>query len=289
MLTYLKLNEYRYFRDLSIVWLTRSSNLPLQQVLQKKLSEYAELNKFFTNDLLTTFLGLREELATDESWLFATDDGHLYQPGKFSQNIQRMLVKVGLPSKPNHPNKLSQAQVEALLSLRFSVERPGYQQILAGALLGLQAMRPEEVAALHKKDIDLDEQTILLRETKSQKAQVAPIHPDLVKPLTTYLTHLKSNEALFIHASGTQWNRKDVHQAVGNIANQCGLEHINPRRLRSTVGHEMMRGGIPLNEVSLILRHSDEATTARHYLHLEEIDDARGVLNRYYPVANELD
>jgi integrase len=288
MLTYLKSNEYRYFRDVSIVWLTRNSNLPLQQVLQKKLSEFDELNKFFTNDLLTTYLSLREELFTDEPWLFATDDGHLYQPGKFSQNIQRMLVKVGLPAKPNHPNKMNQAQVEALLSLRFSIERPGYQQTLAGALLGLQAMRPEEVAALRIKDIDLDEQTILLRETKSQKSQIAPIHPDLVKPLTTYLAHLKSNEVLFIHASGTQWNRKDVHQAVGNIADQCGLEHINPRRLRSTVGHEMMRGGIPLNEVSLILRHSDEATTARHYLHLEEIDDARGVLNRYYPVANEL-
>jgi integrase len=288
MLTYLKSNEYRYFRDMSIVWLTRSSNLPLQQVLQKKLSEYDALNKFFTNDLLTTFMGLREELATDEPWLFATDDGHLYQPGKFSQNIQRMLAKVGLPTKPNHPNKLSQAQVEALLSLRFSIERSGYQKTLAGALLGLQAMRPEEVAALRKKDIDLDEQNILLRETKSQKAQVASIHPDLVKPLKIYLAHLKPDESLFVTNTGSQWDRKDVHDAVGKIAGQCGLENINPRRLRSTVGHEMMRNGIRLNEVSATLRHSDEATTVRHYLHLGEIEVVRSVLNRYDPFANEI-
>ena len=81
--------------------------------------------------------------------------------------------------------------------------------------------------------------------------------------------------------TGAQWNRKDVHHAVRKIASQCGLEGINPRCLRSTVGHEMIYGGVPLNAVSLILRHSDKATTARHYLHLEEIDDARGVLNRY--------
>ena len=289
MMTYAKSNEFRYFRDLSIVWLTRNSKFPVQQVLQKKLGDFSELNKFFTNDLLVTYKSLRDQLETDEQWLFPTDDGNLYMPRKFTQNIQRMLEKANMPTKPNHPDKMSQAQVEALLGLRFSYQRPVYQQTISGALLGLQAMRPEEVAGLRKKDIDLDSQTILLEDTKSQKPQYLPIHPDLVEPLTTYLAYLKPNEPLFVTGTGTQWNRKDVHQAVGKIASQCGLEGINPRRLRSTVGHEMISGGVPLNAVSLILRHSDEATTVRHYTHLQDIADARSVLNQFRPVATPIE
>jgi len=279
-------NKFRYYREMSIIWLTRNSNLPVQQVLQKKLSDFDEMNKFFTNDLLSTYKAMRDKLATDEFWLFPTDDGKLYLPGKFSQNVQRMLEKADMPTKPNHPDKMSRAQIEGLLGLRFSYERPIYQQTLAGAMLGLQAMRPEEVAGLLKTDIDLDNQVIALGETKSQEPQGVPIHPDLLGPLTTYIAHLKPKEALFVRSTGRQWNRKDVHQAIGKIAGQCNLENINPRRLRSTVGHEMMANGVRLNEITLVMRHSDEATTARHYVHLEDIEKARVVINQFRPVAN---
>lgn len=289
MMTYEKSNEFRYIRELSIVWLTRNSNFPLQQILQKKLSDFIELNKFFTNDLLTTYKGLRDRLTTGEPWLFCTDDGKFYMPGKLSKNIQRLLEKADMPKKPNHPKKMSQAQVESLLGLRFSFQRPVYQQTIAAAFLGLQAMRPEEVAGLRKKDIDLEGLIIFLEETKSQVPQYLPLHPDLVKPLSIYLAHLKPNEPLFVTGTDRQWDRKDVYRAVEKIASQCGLESINPRRLRSTVGHEMMSGGVPLNGVSLVLRHSDEATTARHYLHLQDIADARNVINRFRPVATPIE
>lgn len=283
MLTYEKSNKFRYFREMSIVWLTRNSKLPVQQILQKKMHDFDELNKFFTNDLLTNYRDLREELTTEEAWLFATDDGKLYMPGKFSQNIQRMLKTVGMPTKPNHPDKMSQAQLEALLSLRFSYERPLYQQTLAAAFLGFQAWRPEEVAGLLKKDIDLESQTITLQDTKSQKPQPVPIHPDLLEPLTAYLAHLKPGEALFIRSTGHQWDRKDVHDAVGKVADQCNLENINPRRLRSTVGHEMASAGIPLNQITQVLRHSDEATAPRHYTYLQDIAAVRDIFAHYRP------
>ena len=283
MLTYEKSNKFRYFREMSIVWSTRNSNLPVQQILQKKLSDFDELNKFFTNDLLTTYKDLREELTTDETWLFATDDGKLYLPGKFAQNVQRLLKIAGIPTKPSHPDKMSQAQLDALLNLRFSYERPLYQQTLAAAFLGLQAWRPEEVAALIKRDVDLDNQTIMLQDTKSQEPQPVPIHPDLLGPLTAYLSHLKPNEALFIRSTGHQWDRKDVYKAVGKVAKQCNVENINPRRMRSTVGHEMASAGVPMNVITQVLRHSDEATAPRHYTYLQEIAAVRNVFANYRP------
>ncbi len=285
MMAYEKSNEFRYFREISVIWLARNSKFPLQQILQKKLADFEELNKFFTNDLLVTYKTLRNELTTNEQWLFPTDEGKLFMPSKFYQNIQRMLEKANMPTKPNHPKKMSVAQVEALLGLRLSYERPVNQLVLAGALLGLQAMRPEEVAKLLKSDIDLDGRLILLRETKSQVNQFVPIHPDIADPLANFISHLKPGEPLFIRSTGQQWNRKDVHQAVEKIAEECGLEGINPRRLRTTVSHEMMSEGIQLNAISLVLRHSDESTTARHYSRIKDVEDARKAIERFRPLG----
>lgn len=284
MMTSEKFSEFRYFRDLSIVWIARNSKLPVQQILQKRLNDFDELNKFFTNDLLITYKCLRDGLSTDERWLFTTDDGKLYAPGKFAQNIQRMLEKAHMPSKPNHPAKLSQAQVEALLELRFQSQRASYQQALAGFLLGIQALRPEEVAGLYYKDIDLYEQIIILRETKGQEVQIVPMHPDLVKPIERYLQHIHPDEPLFIRSTGQPWNRKDVYNTIEKLATRCDLTNINPRRLRSTVAHEMISAGVPFNVISELLRHKDKATAPRHYTALQGIIELRKALNLYKPL-----
>jgi len=281
--------EFRFFRDMAIVCLARNSKLPIRQILQKKLSNFDELNKFFTNDLLANYKNLRDKLITDEAWLFCTSEGKLYMAGKFTQNIKHMLQKAGLPTKPAHPNKLSQAQVESLLGQRFTHQRPGFQVILASALLGLQAMRPEEVAGLVKRDIDLDSRIITLEKTKSQEPQPVPIHRDLIRPLKAYIAYLKPDEPLFIRTTGTRWNRKDVHYAVLKIAKRCGLAKINPRRLRTTVAHEMASAGVAYNVISRVLRHSDEATAPRHYLVLRGTEEARTALDHFHPVSNQID
>lgn len=289
MMSYEKSSEFRFFRDMSIIWLARNSKLPIRQILLKKMVDIENLNKFFTNDLLATYKSLRNELNTEESWLFCTLEGRLYVAGKFSQNVQRMLQKANMPIHPTYPSKMSQAQVESLLDLRFSYQRLGFQVTLAGALLGLQAMRPEEVAGLAKKDIDLENRIMILEHTKSQEAQPVPIHQDLVRPLKAYIKYLKSDEPLFIRSTGGRWNRKDVHYAVSKIADQCGLTKINPRRLRSTVAHEMASGGVALNVISRVLRHSDEATASRHYLALKGTEEARTALDHFHPASNQVD
>jgi integrase len=281
-----KLNEFRYLRDMSIIWLARNSKISVQKILQKKMSDFDELNKYFVNDLLTAYKDSREQIATDETWLFTTDEGRLYMPRKFSQNVQRLLEQADMPIRPSHPTQMSQAQIEALADLRFGYHRPVYQYAIASGLIGYQGMRPEEVASLFKKDIDEDNNIITLEKTKSQEPQYVVIQPDLREPIKKFLAWLDPSEPLFIRSTGRQWNRKDVYVAVEKIANQVGLSGLTPRRLRATFGHELLFGGAQINEVSLLLRHSDEATTARHYLPLREINDARRVINRFRPTKS---
>ena len=283
-MVYEKLNEYRYLRDISIAWLNRNSNISLHQLLQKKLSDFDGLQDYFTNNLFSAYKSQRDDLPFTDDWLFPTDEGNFYMPGKFSQNITRMLARADMPTKPSHPKKMSQAQFDSLLGLRFNYQRPVYQMTIASALLGLQALRPEEVANLVKEDVDLDDQTITLRETKGQEPQVIPIHPDLLIPLRNYLNHLEPGDALFVRSTGRKWTRKDVHNAVTKIGNLYGISPINPRRLRSTVAHEMVSMGVPMNVISRFLRHKDEATAPRHYTAIQEISTVRDTLNEFKPV-----
>jgi integrase len=145
------------------------------------------------------------------------------------------------------------------------------------------ALRPGEVANLCKDDIDIDNMYMYLRETKSQEPQRLPIHPDLQSSLVRYVKHLKPGEPLFIRMSKKQWDRKDVYLAVEKMSNHLGIDGIHPRRIRSTVASQMLRSGIPLKDVSALLRHKDIATTLRHYSGVIEMENISNAMNLYRP------
>jgi len=81
-------------------------------------------------------------------------------------------------------------------------------------LLGFQGLRPGEVANLKKEDIDFDQKILILRETKIQEVQNAPIHQDLISPLEKYVNYLKQGEYLFVRSSKKPWTRKDVYHSA---------------------------------------------------------------------------
>jgi hypothetical protein len=45
----------------------------------------------------------------------------------------------------------------------------------------------------------------------------------------------------------------------------------------------MASAGIPMNQITQVLRHSDEATAPRHYTYLQEIAAVRNVFTHYRP------
>ncbi|MEI7849573.1 MAG: tyrosine-type recombinase/integrase [Chloroflexota bacterium] len=109
------------------------------------------------------------------------------------------------------------------------------------------------------------------------------MHQDLVDPLTKYLAHLKECEALFVTETGKQWCRKDVHGSTINFCKQFSKHEINPRKLRSTLAHELAATGVPQNVISLVLRHKDPATAARYYTSVQDIGLARNAINSFNP------
>jgi integrase len=215
--------------------------------------------------------------------LFPTEDGTRYLPNKFLQNVEKLFQQAGMQTSLCRPMQIHTEQIDAILVLKFENQRPIFQQSLASGMLGFMALRPGEVANLCKYDIDIDSMHMYLRETKSQEPQRLPIHSDLQPSLTSYIKHLKPGEPLFIRMSKKKWDRKDVYRAVGKLSTHFGIDGIYPRRIRSTVASQMLRIGIPLKDVSALLRHKDIATTLRHYAGIVEMENISFALNLYRP------
>jgi integrase len=278
-----KLIEFRYLRDVVITLAVKELNYSIPQALDIKVDQNLAFISDQANSLLREYSNCRSTIFPDLSQLFPTEDGTQYLPNKYWQNIERLLRQVGIQSPPSHPVQLHYEQIEAILGLKFENQRPAFQLSLASGMLGFMALRPGEVANLREDDIDIDSMKMYLRETKSQEPQRLPIHSDLQSSLTSYLKHLKPGEPLFIRLSKKQWDRKDVYLAVGKMSNHFGIEGIYPRRIRSTVASQMLRMGIPLKDVSALLRHKDIATTLRHYAGVVEMENISYALNQYQP------
>lgn len=272
---YQKLSEFRFTRDMSIILAARETKKSIQCIIQMQVGELPEYQSNDAAEMFQEYISLRNSLFPKEGFLFPTDENRLYLPGKFRQNFKRMLSNAGIEDFQHSPDKLTNSQVEKMLKMQFLAQRPIFQVYLAAALLGYQALRPSEVAKLRKSDIFLEEETILLRDTKSREDQNIIIYPHLLEPLKKYLRHIGDIDPLFVRESNQQWERKDVYRAIKNFGKYYGLKNITPRKFRATVSNYMIDSGIPIKYVSKYLRHKDIATTLRHYMGAAGINDSR--------------
>ena len=274
-----RLLEFRYLREACITNVVRETGYSVQKSLQLNVDQLPSLKSAQAIQSLNEYVSCRNGLFPAVNFLFPTEDGEMFLPSKFKQNLRKLLYVAGQPITPSHPVKMSEQQIQAILNLKFQYQRPKFQQILAASLLGYQALRPGEVANLRKEDVDFDRGILTLTETKGQEVQYSPIHRDLLSPMKNYVGHLKQGESLFIRSSRKTWNRKDVYQAVQQLGDVFGVEKVNPRKLRSTVAHHMIYIGVKMNVISEVLRHKDKATAPRHYTPIFDIEVVRDAMN----------
>lgn len=275
-------------RDLSIIWLTRASEAPVDQVLsiprdQLLIAENEVLvGDFFIPKAPETFLEYihtRDRHFQQAAMLFPTKDGQRYAPSKFKKRLKSLFENARISNPSNTPADLTPAEYQALQNLRFAIQRPCYQSKLAVALCVYLGLRPSEVAKLIKEDLDFGNRAIRLRDTKSQENQVLPMLALFVEPLQRYVTHLPADrDPLFICSAGTIWTRRHVNHAIAEWGKEQGYtRRLTPRILRASLGAMLSRARVEPALIAKILRHRDPATALRHY-NFREIEEARTVL-----------
>lgn len=154
-----------------------------------------------------------------------------------------------LPERNKRETYLTPEQVEALAQC---CTRGAGDAIRLAAYTGMR--RSELFRAEHYVD-----GLLLIRETKSGKARVVPLHPEVMG----IELPLKTTDALL---------RKEWVAA----RKAAGLEHVRFHDLRHTWASWLAQGGVDLYRIGKLLGHASPQTTAR-YAHLVTADLVRAV------------
>ena len=154
---------------------------------------------------------------------------YLSSEGKIDKNPA---AKIKLPRRQRPiPKVVSEADFSKILAcIRFSPKRCQKNYIrdtLIFCMLYYCGLRRGELLALDWDDIDLEKDTLIVRDSKNKTARVIPIHPRVKELLEGYLAQRLpiGNRALFIGEAGSRLCKTSFSNIIGLYLKISGLEH----------------------------------------------------------------
>ncbi len=177
-----------------------------------------------------------------------------------------------LPRLPHRhlPKGLSQEELQSLLNLPDTTDPLGIRDRAILETFYATAIRRSELIHLDISDLDLNAQTLDVRQGKGSKSRLLPIGKNALYWLDKYLLttrpKLQLNDtegALFISGYGDRitsgylgnWMRKMLTEAGINRAGGCHL-------LRHTCATHMLEGGADIRYIQQMLGHTSLDTTS---------------------------
>ena len=86
------------------------------------------------------------------------------------------------------------------------------------------------------------------------------------------------DNSLFISSYKSRISSKGLQKVVDNICKEMNIEHLTPHSFRHICGSSLISAGIPVEQVSKLLGHTNANTTYRWYMHVDE-DDRKQIVN----------
>lgn len=172
---------------------------------------------------------------------------------------KRYMVSRGFESQSKQlPKYVSKEVIElAIDKANHDIGKHGRRNHIILSILWQTGLRAEEVANLHKKDIEVD--TIIVRGGKGGKDRVIPIKNDLRNLLLLYSDQIKGEDKLFSIS---------VRQ-IRNIVYK--YSDLHPHTFRHSFAVHCLKSGMNLRALQKILGHSGLNTT-QVYLDLVSSD-----------------
>lgn len=135
-------------------------------------------------------------------------------------------------------------------------------------------LRKSEVINLNVNDIDLDKNVIYINNSKYNKSRVIPLSSVIKNLYNAYLIDreyseigLMNNTPLLIKSDDKRITSDTIKSLFRRLKKQSGIDRIHPHLLRHTFATSYLMQGGNLEQLRIILGHSDYNVT-RHYLHL---------------------
>ena len=131
------------------------------------------------------------------------------------------------------PHIYSDDEITRLMAEAGQLKSPkGMKSLNLETLIGLLAatgLRPGEAAALERKDVDLQAEVLVVRESKFGKSRQVPIHASTVAALKRYarqrdqIFRHPGNSFFFVSEGGAALNLGTVRRWLCKISRACGL------------------------------------------------------------------
>lgn len=135
-------------------------------------------------------------------------------------------------------------------------------------------LRLSELTALDLSDIDLPDQSLMVRSGKGGKSRLLPVGSKAIAALENWLLRrativAASEPAVFISTRGTRLSQRSVELRLAQWCKKKGIaEHIYPHMLRHSFASHLLESSQDLRAVQELLGHSNISTT-QIYTHLD--------------------
>jgi integrase/recombinase XerC len=160
-------------------------------------------------------------------------------------------------------------------------------------------LRLSELTALNLNDIDLTDNSLIVRSGKGGKSRVLPIGSKAVIALNNWLqlrlnNVLASESALFTSSRGTRLGQRSIELRLSQWCKKKGINtHVHPHMLRHSFASHLLESSQDLRAVQELLGHSNISTTQIYthldFQHLADIYDKSHPRAKKSPNSNLLD
>lgn len=240
---------YEFYRTYTLPFLQYANARKLEHITEKQLTDYinarvasgiSQRTANHTIKVIRQFL----EWCVKRNYIKAN-------PVKTTK-----LVKIDV----GPPKFLSKAEINAI------IQESSGETLEAAVITAIYTgLRMSELFRLTRADIDLKAQTITVRQAKSKRFRVVPIHPDI---------------GAILERAAIPFDRTNERRVFKRIKRKAGLPDIGWHTFRHTFASHLVMSGVDITTVSKLLGHADIATT-QIYAHLSDdhVKDSIGKLN----------
>ncbi len=164
------------------------------------------------------------------------------------------------------PRGISSSDAKALLNSCDRGENVGRRDYAMIVMLLRLGLRATEVATLKLDDLDWRAAEVVVHG-KGRRDGRLPLPVDVGEAIAAWLQHGRpkttSREVfLSVQAPIMALGRGGVGAIVRSACVRAGVPQVGPHRLRHTMATEMVNIGVPLAEISQVLRHRSLSSTA---------------------------
>lgn len=125
--------------------------------------------------------------------------------------------------------------------------------------------RISEMVALNRDDIDFNENELIVFG-KGKKNRLCYLDGVAAMTLREYLaTRKDDNPALFVGLGNKRFQAGGVRVMMNRLSKKTGVENIHPHRFRRTMITTRLDRGMPIQEVAILVGHSNVDVTMHYY------------------------